>query len=164
MEKHLKYTYLLLIILILIFSLNPFMKKKAAKNLTSNEYLLVNHILLTIVVILYALYLFYNKSCDPNCYKKMTPKQMLWASIAAVTSVIGALVFINLIQREEISFILPNIQPIVLIIAALVGYFIFNENMSFEKVLGIILVIIGALLINHSKVAKLGNYMMNNIK
>ena len=164
MEKHLKYTYLLLIILVLIFSLNPFMKKKASKNLTSNEYLLVNHVLLTIVVILYALYLFYNKSCDPNCYKKMTPKQMLWASIAAVTSIIGALVFITLIQREEISFILPNIQPIVLIIAALVGYLIFNEDMSYEKIIGIVLVIVGALLINHSKVAQLGNYMMNNIK
>lgn len=164
MNKDLKFTYLLLIVLILIFSLNPFMKKTASKNLNSNEYLIINHILLTIVVILYAFYLFYHNKCDRNFYKKMSRKEIIWAILAAVTSIIGALAFITLIQKEEISFILPNIHPIVLILAVIVGYFIFNETMNSGKLLGIIFIVVGAVLINYNKVRTTGKHMVNNIK
>ena len=75
MNKDLKFTYFLLIILIFIFVCNPFMKKIACKNINANEYLLLNHILLTIVVILYASYLFYYNKCNVNCLKKCLEKK-----------------------------------------------------------------------------------------
>ena len=51
------------------------MKKIACKNINANEYLLLNHILLTIVVILYASYLFYYNKCNVNCLKKCLEKK-----------------------------------------------------------------------------------------
>ena len=161
MNKDLKFTYFLLIILIFIFVCNPFMKKIACKNINANEYLLLNHILLTIVVILYASYLFYYNKCNVNCLKKMSRKEIIYAIIAAITSIIGALVFITLIQREEITFLLPNIQPIVLLLGAIIGYLIFKETMNKEKILGIILIILGAVIINFNKIKQ---NPINNVK
>ena len=57
-----------------------------------------------------------------------------------------------LVSRDEVTFIMPNVQPIVLLIGAIIGYFIFNESMRFYKILGIFLVVIGAVFINIDKI------------
>ena len=91
----------------------------------------------------------------------MSRKEIIYAIIAAITSIIGALVFITLIQREEITFLLPNIQPIVLLLGAIIGYLIFKETMNKEKILGIILIILGAVIINFNKIKQ---NPINNVK
>ena len=83
MNDELKFTYLLMIILILSFVFNPFFKKKAVKNIKANEYLIINHILITTLCNLYD-YLFYNKKCDLSCLTKMNKTQMIWAILVAV--------------------------------------------------------------------------------
>jgi uncharacterized membrane protein len=145
------YTYILLIILILSFVFNPFLKKNASVNLNPDEYLLINHFLITIIIILYAIYLISYNKCDLNCLKKLNYKEILWSIIAAITTVMGSIALIILIQREEISFIMPNVQPIVILIGAVVGYLIFNESMRTMKVFGILLIILGAFMINYDK-------------
>ena len=57
-------TYILLTLLIMCWTLNPFLKKQAAKNLGTNEYMVFNHSLCTILVLIYAGYLMYKKKCD----------------------------------------------------------------------------------------------------
>lgn len=152
MEEELKLTYFLMILLILSFVLNPFLKKKAAKGIGSNEYLIINHILITILVFIYAGYLFYNNKCDLNCLKKMNNTQLIWAILAAFTSLIGAIVLIMLITKNEVTFIIPNVQPIVMVVGAILGYFLFKESMRFYKILGIFLVVLGAVCINIDKI------------
>lgn len=149
--NELHYTYFLIIILVLSFVLNPFIKKQASKNLGSNEYLLINHFLITVLVVLYASYLFYFKKCDTDCIKKMTSKEILWSIAAAVTGIIGSLVLIMLVQRDEVSFIMPNVQPIVILIGSIIGYFVFKESMGLFKTIGILLIVCGAFCINYDK-------------
>ena len=99
MNDELKFTYLLMIILILSFVFNPFFKKKAVKNIKANEYLIINHILITTLLVIYASYLFYNKKCDLSCLTKMNKTQMIWAILLAVNHLIGALALIMLVLR-----------------------------------------------------------------
>jgi uncharacterized membrane protein len=152
--KNLFYTYFLIGIIVFSFVLNPFSKKEASKNLNSHEYFMINHLMLTLLVIIYGIYLFYNNKCDISCLKKMSNKQVLWGIFAAIIGMIGSLALIMVIQMDEITFIIPNIQPLVILIGALVGYFIFKESMRTFKIIGIILIICGAFCINYDKIKK----------
>ena len=81
---------------------------------------------------------------------------MMKTSIFAIigfTSIIGSIVFIKLIQTEDITFN-TNIQPVVIMISAIIGYFLFNEPMYKEKILGIILIVLGAFALNYKKISK----------
>ena len=154
MTNDIYYTYFLLFLLILSFLFNPFLKKKMIGKLNPHEYLLLNHFLITIIIVLYGIYLLSYGSCDINCLKKLNYNDILWAIIAGITTVIGSIVFIILIQREEITFIMPNVQPIVILLGALIGYYLFNESMHTMKVFGILLIIVGAFMINYDKLVK----------
>jgi len=151
MNKDLQYTYILIFILVMSFVLNPFIKKKAAKNIGSNEYLIFNHILISILIISYTLYLVYYNKCNFDCIKDLTQTEMLWCIAAAVTGIIGSLVLIMLVQKDEITFIMPNVQPIVILIGAILGYFVFKESMGLFKIIGILFIVCGAFCINYDK-------------
>ena len=135
-------------------SFNPFLKKQASSKLTSSEFMIFNHGLCTIFIVIYFLYLLYNNKCDINCLKKMSNKQVFWGIFSAIIGMIGSLALIMVIQMDEITFIIPNIQPLVILIGALVGYFIFKESMRTFKIIGIILIICGAFCINYYKIKK----------
>ena len=81
----------------------------------------------------------------------MTSKEILWSIAAAVTGIIGSLVLIMLVQRDEVSFIMPNVQPIVILIGSILGYFVFKESMGLFKTIGILLIVCGAFCINYDK-------------
>ena len=148
------YKYFLIGLIILSFVLNPFAKKQASKNLKASEYYLVNQIIIVIMVIFYSIYLFYNNHCDINCIKKMSNKEIMWSVFAGFIGIVGSVALIAVIQLDEITFIMPNIQPIVILIGAVIGYYIFNESMGIYKMFGIILIIIGAFCVNYDKIKK----------
>lgn len=145
------YTYFLLFILILSFILNPFCKKQASSNMSPHEYFVISHTFVTIIVIFYALYLLYYDYCKFEYIYKMNKSEIFWMTMSVIIGTIGTLVFIMLVQREEISFIMPNIQPLVILVIAIIGYFFFQESMSYCKMSGIALIILGAIFINYDK-------------
>ena len=145
------YTYFLLGIIIISFVLNPFANKEASKNLSSDEYFMVNQIMIAILVIIYGTYLYLNNKCDIDCLKKMNTKEIYWAIFSSVIGIVGSIALIAVLQLDEISFIMPNIQPIVILIGAVLGYYVFNESMEIFKIIGIILIICGVFCINYDK-------------
>ena len=78
----------------------------------------------------------------------MTGKEIKWLILSSILGIIGSISFINLLKREDVTFILPNIQPLVLLITSLFGFFLFNEEFSKYKIMGFILIIFGSLIIN----------------
>ena len=152
--SNLKYTYFLIGLVILSFVLNPFMKKKAIGSLNPQEFLILNHILITLLIIIYAFYLYSYSICDLYCYRKLSTEELIWGVGASIASIIGSVAFIMLIQKEEVTFIMPNIQPIIIILASIFGYFLFKENMGKYKFIGIIMIIIGSISINYDKIYK----------
>ena len=148
------YTYFLLLLLILSFLFIPFLKKKFVEKLNPHEYLLLNHFLVTIIIIIYGIYLFSNGYSNINSLKKLNYINIFWAIIAGIIVVIGSVVFIILIAREEITFIMPNVQPIVILLGAVIGYYLFNESMNTIKVSGILLIVIGAFMINYERLIR----------
>ena len=149
--NYLTNTYFLIGIVILSFVFNPFMKKKAIGSLNPKEFLIVNHLIITFLIIIYAIYLYSYNMCDINCYRKLSDKELIWGFGSSIASIIGSIAFIMLLQKEEVTFIMPNIQPIILILVSIFGYILFKERMGRYKILGIILIILGSLAINFDK-------------
>ena len=142
-------THLLLLFLIICWTLNPFLKKKASTKLTSSEFMLYNHSLCTILILIYGFFLLYHGNCDVNCLKKLSKDDIFYSIIAALITVLSSLTLIKLLKENQATDIIPYIQPLVILFTILFGYFIFNETMTKNKVLGISFIIIGLIIINN---------------
>ena len=141
-------TYLLLILLILCWTLNPFLKKNGPKQLSSEEYMFFNHALCTIIILIYFIYLFVNNKCDVNCIKKINNKELIYSVVGAIITVVSSLLLIKLLKDNDASSIIPQIQPAVLLLTILIGYFIFNEELTKNKIIGGCLIIVGIYIMN----------------
>ena len=135
--------YILIFFLVLSWTFNPFFKKSAYSKLKSQESLIINHILCSVIILFYFVYLFYTKKCDINCITKLNYKELVYASLGAITTVLSALTLLNLLKKYQASDIIPYIQPLVIILTIIVGYFIFNENITKTKLIGIFLIVMG---------------------
>ena len=140
--------YLFIILLIICWTLNPFLKKYSASKLSSSDYMIFNHILCTFIVFIYFMYLLINKQCDINCIQKLNNTDIMFSIFGAITSVFGSVLLIELLKKNGAIDIIPNIQPLVLILTLVIGKFIFNENLTNTKMLGIITIVGGLYLIN----------------
>ena len=141
-------TYILITFLVLCWTLNPFLKKQASGKLTSDEFLIFNHGLCTVVVVVHFIYLAYQNKCDINCIKKLNHKEILYSIAGALTTVLASLALIKLLKDNDATDIIPHIQPIVIILTILIGYFIFKENVTKNKVIGAALIVVGLFIIN----------------
>jgi len=140
--------YILILLIIICWTLNPFLKKHAAQKISSNDYLVFNHILCSIIVFIYFVYLIINKKCDINCVKYLTNKDIIYSIFGALTSVIASIILIELLKKNDATDIIPNIQPLVLILTLLIGKFVFNETLTYNKIFGTVTLIFGIYLFN----------------
>jgi len=144
-------SYSLIILLVLCFTINPFIKKYASKNVSSYEYIFIYQIFIVAFIFVYSIYLLQTNCCQINCYKKMSNKEMLWTVLAVISGMFGSIIMLNLVKRTDVSYLIPNIQGIVILLGALIGYFIFKESFNKFKIIGIILIFLGILSINYGK-------------
>ena len=145
--------YGLLALLVLGWTLNPFMKKQAIGELNSMEYFVVNFILTSLVAFLFWIYLIKAGKCEINVFKKMTPKEISWAVGAAIVTIITGIALIHLVKTFEVGSIIPQIQPGVIVLTVVSGYFLFGESLGVLKSLGVLSIAVGMILINMSKSA-----------
>ena len=72
----------------------------------------------------------------------------MYSVVGALLTVISSIALIKLLKENEATFIMPQIQPIVIFLTLLIGLFIFKEDLNNFKILGCILIILGLLIIN----------------
>ena len=144
-------TYFLLALLILCWTINPFMKKTASKKLTSGEYLIFNHGICSIIVIIYLMYLLKDNQCDIKCLQKLDRKDITYSVLASIITVGSSLILINLVQNNNISYIIPQIQPLVILLTVTFGYLFFGESVESHKIVGIGMIVGGLYFINRGE-------------
>ena len=142
------YKYLFIFLLIICWTLNPFFKKYSASKLSSSDYMIFNHILCTFIVVIYFIYLLINKQCDIKCVQKLNNIDIMFSVFGALTSVLASILLIELLKKNGATDVIPNIQPLVLISTLVIGKFVFNENLTNSKILGILVIVGGLYLIN----------------
>lgn len=139
------------IILVVCWSLDPFLKKNTMKTLSPDESLVFNKLLSTVIIVIYLIYLLCNKKCDFSKLKDLTKKEMVYISMSAISTFVSAIALINLLQRENISQLIPQIQPVIILLTMCIGYFIYKEQISYYQIIGGALIITGVYFLNRKK-------------
>ena len=73
----------------------------------------------------------------------------LWLWGAMVSYAVSILLWMSVLSKVEVSFAYPFLS-IGYIFAAVIGYMVFNENLSMTRIAGIIVICIGVILISRS--------------
>lgn len=141
-------TYLMLFLLIMCWTLNPFFKKTISKKVPVREYIIYNQCMCSVIVIFYAVYLFTNNTYDVSFLKELTLKDFFISSIGAIVTVGASLLLIHLLKENEASSIIPQIQPCIILLTLFIGYILFNETITPNKIFGIALIMSGLVFIN----------------
>jgi drug/metabolite transporter (DMT)-like permease len=147
-------TYIMMVLLIISFTLNPYLKKQASHNVSSSEFTLIYQILAIVFIVCYVGYLVQSKTCSLSCFKKMTKTDLGWTTLAVITGMAGSILLLFLIKKDEVSYLIPNVQGIVILLGSLIGYFIFKEKIDKYRIMGIILIFFGIISINYGKLKK----------
>ena len=154
MDKNIA-TFLLLGLLALGWTLNPFFKKKAIGDLNSYQYLFINTMIVSIFIVLLFLHRILNgKDTLSFITNQINKNQLLWLLCGGIITFTTSLLLIILIQQHDVSYIIPHIQPLVIVLTILFGFFLFKEEIDRNQVIGIILVIMGLIVINYKHIKK----------
>ena len=137
------YNYLSLGILIFTWSLNPFIKKKVLNDISVVDFYCLSVMVVAILSLFYIL--FYNLDNTKKSILKIvrTPTLSLIFIGTILLSMISGLAFHYLIQKNDATYIIPQLQPIVMILLLLWGYFVFNEKIDKNRGIGIVAVAVG---------------------
>lgn len=142
-------TYFFLLLLIICWTTNPFMKKQVATKMTSSEYMIYNHGLCSILIVGYVVYLLLNKQYSIESLKKLTSKDIGISLVAALTTVVASVLLIDLLKNNDASYIIPHVQPCIIVLTLLVGYFLFKEQITSNKIIGTGLIVAGLVFMNY---------------
>ena len=140
--------YLGILFLITCWAIVPFCKKNSMINISHEEYFVVNFILTSIIAIFVVFYFVIRQKVKSNIFVKTSKTELGWAFTSALMSILGAYVLIQLVQYYEVSHILPQINPCVILLTIVLGLFFFKESITFNKILGSFILIIGLYVIN----------------
>jgi uncharacterized membrane protein len=140
-------TYLL-ILLITCWTLNPFLKKKVASKLDSNEHLIFNHALCSMIIIMYLIYLLMNNKYNWRNLKSLDANDVIVSSSGAFTTVLASMLLIKLLKDGEITYILPHAQPCILVLTLFIGIFFYGESFTPNKIIGTLLIVGGLVFMN----------------
>jgi len=141
-----------MMIIILCFSLNPFLKKKILNKqvLNTDEYFMINHFIITGLLLVYFIILIKRKKCSMNCWAKLDRYDIIYILLGSFTSIIGARLLISLIKKKDITYLMVHLQPVVIALTFIVGYVFFKEKITLNKIMGILFILTGLIFINRN--------------
>ena len=140
--------YFYILIIVLCWTFNPFIKKVLLTKIGKPEYLILNHLFITLFILLYFLYMFSKNKCDLSCIRSLSKKELSLLSVGAVTSILGTLMLLHLVSTADVSYAIAHVQPIVISLTLIIGYLVFNERLTKYKVFGIALIVSGLIILN----------------
>ena len=141
--------YLLIFILVICWTLTPFLRKKAIIKLTNEEYFVVNFLLTSLIALFVWCYLIKYGHTGYNVFAKMNYTDMVWAFSSALLSILSAVCLIVLIKNNNVTHLIPKLSPCVLLLTCLLGVIVFGETLSTQKILAIFLIILGLIVFHY---------------
>tara|TARA_Y100000389_G_C17129025_1_gene349277 strand:+ start:69 stop:539 length:471 start_codon:yes stop_codon:yes gene_type:complete len=133
----------IIIILSLLISYSPYIKKILLKTFKLDEIIFLEHLFFTIPLLLYVIYvLFFNK----NKFKflnKVTKTHVCYICAIIISSIIAGILYYFLINNFPISKVVPVLSPLIIIFSVLIGICLFKEKLNKNEIFGILLILLG---------------------
>ncbi len=142
----------LLFLLILCWTINPFLKKIVMKKLNTYEFFLFNNVFIFLFLLIYLLGLkIANKKNNIEIKKiiDLNRKELIALLIGAFVSLVGAILFLFLIKMDNVTTIMSLSQSLSIIASLLVGFMFFSEHIKPKDIFGILLIVFGVTIIKY---------------
>jgi len=121
------------------------LKKTVGGSLTTHEFSLLNHLVVTAVFVLLAVYLLSTGTLNMKNYRNLGRKDYLYVCVVAVATVVSSLCLVYLLKKREASVVMAIIQPLAILTTVAVGVLLASEGLTTSKILGCALVCGGVL-------------------
>ena len=144
--------YFLLFILVILYSLNPLFKKLGSINVTTDEFIVIYQPFAILLAVLYLVYLICIKKVDLYSIKKLSTNELYYTLGSVLTGVIGFIILLYLIKLSNLSDLIPNVQAFVILLNMILAYYVLNEKITRNKIIGTFFIIIGILCLNKKSI------------
>ena len=129
-----------------------FLYKNLTDYLTNIDIIIVSHLTWHIFILSFISYilLFKNKNTGKfiNKIKNLPAKYVFRIFLIVIVGIVSQLSYIHLLKTRDVSVVIPNIRALSTILIAVLGYFLFKDNITFLKIIGLTLIIVGVYLVN----------------
>jgi len=132
---------LAIFVLVLFRSFRPFLRKILLKKINSDEFFIIESLLYLIPVLFFIIYLLIKK--DLSFFSKLDGSDYGILFFIIGSGVVTYLIYMNLINKNRASYIVPIIASLSIAVLALIGYIFYNERLTTSEIIGIIIIIIG---------------------
>ena len=134
------------------WSLPYFLMKDLSNYLSKYEIIVLSHFVWHVFILLFMLYIWiFNRrkaSLFINNVKKLPNKYKSFLIIVTIIGFMSQLSYLSLHKTNNISKLVPMLNGLSNIATILIAYFIYKEKLTFVKIIGILLVMLGIYLIN----------------
>jgi drug/metabolite transporter (DMT)-like permease len=142
----------LILIVSLCWSLPYFLIKDLTKYLSTIEIMVISHLVWDIFILSYIGYIWiFNRpkaTSFINNIKKLPNKYKYYILSLTIIGIISQISYFTLLKNNNVSIIIPILNGLSNIFIILLAYYLFKEELTLTKFMGILLVILGIYLIN----------------
>jgi len=135
------------------YALPTFIFKDLTKYFNNYEIIVFYHLLYHIFIIAAIVGLmFYKKSAISNFINNTTaiPRKLILLMISIIIlGLISQYAYFQILRTMDVNSLLAIVRGTSTVVVMIVGYFIYRENLTVLKLMGIFLVMAGILMINH---------------
>lgn len=142
--------WLYIALIVICWALTPFLKKRLLQKMGTYNLLVVNHLTITLLIIIYFIYLFKRKKCTLSCLKKLDKYDILILVFMAAATVISTILLLESLTTSNISQLMPTITTLVIVLTLIISCY-YGEKIDIYKIVGIIFIIFGIILLNFIK-------------
>ena len=129
-----------------------FLYKNLTEYLTNIDIIIVSHLTWHIFILSFISYilLFKNKNAGKfiTKIKNLPAKYVFRIFIIVIVGIVSQLSYIYLLKTRDVSIVIPNIRALSTILIAILGYLLFKDNITFLKIIGLTLILVGVYLVN----------------
>ena len=140
------YNYLFIFLVSLAYSIQFLISKIAVKYVDNINLIVQRYIVGSIILFIFTMIFRREEFID-----SINRKSILYSFLIALCSIFGSGILYILLKSDDLSKIIPTIEPIIVVFTFLFGIFYFKEHFSLRLLGGIILATAGVYLINTSK-------------
>ena len=150
------FLYLGMFLVVFCWVLTPFLRKIVLKKANSIDFFMVTQFIVLLYIVLTFIVL---KIRSPSNYNfksilNLNKKEISVLFLAALATYFSSIALIWLLKYNEATQIMPQLQPIVIILTILAGVFIFKEKVSFMESVGVGFIVLGVIILNYFKTKK----------
>jgi len=141
--------YLYVFIIVLCWSINPFLKKIITKNIQPIEYNIYSNTLVFMYLIMFSLYQNkYNMSdITINIANKLSKNQIGIMMVVSILTLVPSYLMVVLNKKYSVSGITAVVQSLSIIATTIIGVVYMGEPISMTKIGGILMTSLGIYLL-----------------